>query len=121
METTTEPLVTPEELTERARIAESNRESLSMDEVSRRGWAFYYQKRAELETEANVGKLITFDVTTGNYEIRPPTDVIVGPTLLWRRNPSAILYTLRVGYRTAFTRRGNMTRLPPLVPEANPV
>ncbi len=42
----------------------------SGEEIARRGEALYEQVlRAQVETESNVGKIISIDIETGDYEI----------------------------------------------------
>jgi hypothetical protein len=91
---------------------------LPSNEIMRRTWAVYYQKRAEIETDANIGRLISIDVVSGDYEM--DSDGLVAPALLRRRRPTAVTGMLRVGYATAFKRGGSLRRLPPMgLPEVS--
>ncbi len=111
-----DPPVTPDEVMERAREGTKYQNSLPTGEIMRRTWAVYYQKRAEIETEVNIGRLVSIDVQSGDYEL--DSDGVVGPTILRRRRPDAIMGMLRVGYATAFKKGGSMRRLSPMsVPE----
>ena len=114
MVTATDLPVTPDEIMEKANAGAKYQSLLPTDEIFRRAWAFYYQKRSEIETETNIGKLITFDVVSGDYEMEESRECFVAATKLRRRHPQAIMGTLRVGYRTAFKRGGSMKRLPPM-------
>ncbi len=105
--------VTPDEIMERMRAGARYQSRLPNDEIMRRAWAFYYQKRREIETGGNIGKLITFDVLSGDYEFEDARECFVAATRLRRRRPTAIRGTLRVGFKAAFKIGGSMTRLPP--------
>lgn len=70
----------------------------SSEEIARRGETLYEQSiRPKIETEANIGKLISIDVETGDYEI-DEDDRIEGALRLHERHPGAAVYTLRIGY-----------------------
>jgi hypothetical protein len=70
----------------------------SGEEIARRGQARYDQCiRPKVENEANIGKLVSIDVETGDYEI-DDDDQIEGALRLHERHPGAVVYTLRIGY-----------------------
>jgi hypothetical protein len=55
-----------------------------------------------VETPENIGKLITIDTQTGDYEIG--TDHIATVNTLRSRQPNAVTATLRIGYPTTYSR-----------------
>jgi hypothetical protein len=64
-------------------------------EISRRAKELYEQSiRARVETAENVGKLISIDIETGDYEIGDDND-LGAPRRLHARHPGASVYTLR--------------------------
>ncbi len=69
----------------------------SSEEISRRGKALYRQHlRALVETDENIGKLISIDIETGDYEIGDDKS-LDAPHRLQARHPDTALYTLRIG------------------------
>jgi hypothetical protein len=81
----------------------------SGDEISQRGEALYEQSlRAKVETEENIGKIISIDVETGDYEI--DTDVIQAAERLLLRHPQAASWTKRIGYNAVYAVGGTLTR-----------
>ncbi len=70
---------------------------LSEAEIARRGEELYEQRiRAEVETEANIGKIVVIDVETGDYEI---DDVgFMASRRVRAKHPDAALLGLRIGY-----------------------
>ena len=74
-------------------------------------WLIYFNRRTEIEVEQNIGRFVTIDVESGDYEIGDDN------VQTWRevkaRQPQAVTFTLRVGYTSTFSRRGGgMMRLP---------
>ena len=70
---------------------------LSNAEIARRGEEWYEQRiRAQVETEANIGKIVVIDVETGDYEV---DDVgFKASNRVRARHPNAALLGLRIGY-----------------------
>ena len=62
-----------------------------------------------METEGNIGKLISIDVETGDYEIGDDADVDA-PLRLHAKHPGAAVYTLRIGYNAAVALGGVLER-----------
>jgi hypothetical protein len=86
------------------------RPELSSEEVTRRGQALYDQKiRACVETPENIGKLVSIDVETGDYEIGDDAS-LDAPRRLHARHPGARVYTLRVGYNAVYALGGALER-----------
>jgi hypothetical protein len=70
----------------------------SSAEISQRGKEIYQQHlRQKVETEDNIGKLISIDIETGDYEIGDDKS-LDAPRRLQAKHPGAALYTIRIGY-----------------------
>ena len=79
------------------------------EEISQRGEILYEQSiRAQVETEDNIGKVISIDIETGDYEI--DTDVIQASERLLARHPQAASWTKRIGYNAVYAVGGTLTR-----------
>ena len=92
-------------------VITSVQERMPSDDILRRAWAVYYQHRAEIETDENIGKFVAVEVQTGDYEVadRSP-DVLLQ---LWKRHADPICGLIRIGYKQAYKRAGGiMERLP---------
>ena len=75
---------------------------LSREQIGEKGEQLYQQKiRALVDTESNVGKMISIDVETGDYEI---DDVgITSAARLLSRRPNASVYGTRIGADAVYT------------------
>ena len=70
----------------------------SSEEIGRLGKELYERNiRVQVETEANIGKLLSVDVETGDYEIGDDRS-LDAPRRLHQKHPGAAVYTLRIGY-----------------------
>ncbi len=70
-------------------------------EINRRGKEIYDSTlKAKIETEENIGKLISIDIETGDYEIGD--DPLVTADRLFARHPGAALYGARIGYNAMY-------------------
>ena len=82
----------------------------SSDEISRRGKELYEQSiRANVETAENIGRLVSIDIETGDYEIGDDGS-LEAPRRLHARHPGAAVYTLRIGYNAAYALGGVLER-----------
>jgi hypothetical protein len=82
---------------------------LSGDEINRRGKEWYEQKiRPIVETEENIGKVISIDVETGDYAIADEP-LAAGDQVL-ARHPDAAMYGTRIGYNAMYAIGGTLTR-----------
>jgi len=63
-----------------------------------------------VETEENIGKLISIDIETGEYEIGDDRS-LAAPRSLQARHPGAALYTLRIGYNVVDSFGGVVERV----------
>jgi hypothetical protein len=80
------------------------------EEVVAAGKALYEQQiRQVVETPANIGKMLTLNVETGEYSIgNNPAETILN---LKQKQPLSRLFTLRIGYRTGVSFGGLTDRL----------
>jgi hypothetical protein len=79
------------------------------ERVSRVGHEIYEtQLRLSVETEENIGKLISIDINTGDYEIGEK----LLPTIkrLQARRPDAEIWTERIGYNAVYAVGGSLHR-----------
>ena len=82
---------------------------LSGEEIAQRGEAIYQNElRSKIET-ANIGKLVSIDVETGDYEIGSDDD-IDAPLRLHAKHPGAAVYSIRIGYNAVFAIGGTLER-----------
>lgn len=71
------------------------------DEVCQRGEEMYEKDiRFKVETEGNIGKLISIDIQSGDYEIAD--NLIDASHLIKKRHPDAVIYGARIGYDSAY-------------------
>ena len=83
---------------------------LEAGETAQRGKTLYEQSiRAQVETEANIGRLVSIDVETGDYEVGDD-DSLDAPLRLHTRHPGASVYTLRIGYNAVYALGGVVER-----------
>ena len=79
------------------------------DPISRIGHEIYEtQLRSKVETEENIGKLISIDIRTGDYEIGD--DLIPTVRRLRHRRPDAQVWTERIGYNAVYAVGGSLHR-----------
>jgi hypothetical protein len=78
-------------------------------EISRIGQELYERQiRPKVEIEENIGKIISIDIETGDYEIGD--DPIVTARRLFAKHPDAAIYGARIGYDAAFALGGTLNR-----------
>jgi hypothetical protein len=79
------------------------------DEVRRIGKELYEKSiRPNVETEENIGKIVSIDIDTGDYEIGE--DVLVPAKRLLAKNPDAAIWTERIGYDAVYAIGGTLNR-----------
>ena len=84
----------------------------SRDEITRRGKELYEQRiRGLVETEENIGRIISIDIESGDYEIGE--DLISTGDRLFARHPGAALYGARIGYDAVYAVGGSLVRSAP--------
>jgi hypothetical protein len=80
--------------------------SLTIDQIVQRGQELYdRQIRAQVEPEHN-GKLLVINVETGEYEM--DADAVAAAKRAKTRFPDAPLFTVRIGYPTAYRLRSGI-------------
>ncbi len=77
-----------------------------------RSWELYYQVRSQVETPENTGKLILFDLNSGDYEIANDHLGFNAAALVRQRHPDADVFCMRIGYDSTLSFSGSMERLP---------
>lgn len=81
----------------------------SCEEIIRRGEEIYETSiRHQIETNENIGKIVSIDIETGDYAV--DTDPVVADLRLQSRHPEAAIYGKRIGYDAAFALGGTLTR-----------
>ena len=81
----------------------------SGDEIGRRGEEIYDNRLKEIvETEQNIGKIISIDIETGDYEV--DEDPLVTGRRLLARHPGAAIYGKRIGYNAVYAIGGTLVR-----------
>ncbi|HLJ54594.1 MAG TPA: hypothetical protein VKT77_06095 [Chthonomonadaceae bacterium] len=84
----------------------------SSKEITRRGKELYEQRiRPLVETEENVGKIVSIDIETGDYEVGE--DLLSTGDRLFARHPGAALYGARIGYNAVYAVGGSPARSSP--------
>jgi hypothetical protein len=82
------------------------------DEVRRIGKELYERSiRAKVETEENIGKIISIDIETGDYEIGD--DILKTAGRLLEKHPDAAIWSERIGYNAVFAVGGSLERTAP--------
>ncbi|MCX6367191.1 MAG: hypothetical protein NTX57_10845, partial [Armatimonadetes bacterium] len=82
---------------------------LAYEEIDRLGESIYKTKlRALLETHENIGRLVSIDVETSDYEVGD--DLLTSGKRIRERHPNALLYGVRIGYNAVFAVGGTLER-----------
>jgi hypothetical protein len=81
----------------------------SSQEIARRANELYDKDiRALVETDENIGKIISIDIETGDYSI--DADPIVAGRRLQAKNPNVAMYGKRIGYDAVYAVGGSLVR-----------
>jgi hypothetical protein len=79
------------------------------DEISRIGRELYQRQiRSQVETEENIGKIVSIDIETGDYEV--DDDLLKAAKRLQARHPDAALWGERIGYDAVYGVGGSVER-----------
>jgi hypothetical protein len=71
----------------------------SGEEICERGEAIYVELlRSQVETEENIGKIISIDIETQDYEFSEADDLLTGAVRLQAKHPDAAIYGKRIGF-----------------------
>ena len=82
---------------------------LSGEEITRRGKELYRNSiRAQVETAENIGKIISINVETGEYEI--DNDLVVTSRRLQAKQADAAIWAERIGYNAVYAVGGALVR-----------
>jgi len=77
--------------------------------IAQLGQAIYANKlRHQVETPENIGKLISINVETGDYEIG--NDLVIISLKLKAKQPNAQLWTERIGFNAVYAIGGTLVR-----------
>lgn len=81
-------------------------------EIARRGHDLYQESiRAQVETEENIGKVVSIDIETGDYAVGD--DLVQTARKLLARHPGAALWGERIGYDAVYAVGGTLSRTGP--------
>ena len=79
-------------------------ERIRREDIAPRGNAWYDNHiRSLVETDENIGKIITIDVETGDYEISERRDSAEATLKLLAQNPGTQVLQKRIGYAAVDT------------------
>ena len=81
----------------------------SGEEIGRRGEEIYETSLKDtVETEQNIGKIVSIDIETGDYEI--DSDPIVTGRRLLAKHPGAAIFGKKIGYNAVYAIGGTLVR-----------
>jgi hypothetical protein len=81
-------------------------------EIGEAGRRLYADRvRSLVETPENIGKQVTIDIETGEYDI--DADGMSASRRLQAKHPGAALYGIRIGYNAVYSLGGSITRTMP--------
>ncbi len=81
------------------------------NELGRIGHEFYETNlRPKVETQDNIGKIISIDIDTGDYEIGD--DLLVTANRLLNKHKEAAIWSERIGYNAVYAAGGAVHRVP---------
>ncbi|TAE52762.1 MAG: hypothetical protein EAZ76_18450 [Nostocales cyanobacterium] len=82
---------------------------LTGEEITKRGKELYEQIiRPQIETAENIGKIISINVETGEYEIG--NDLIITSRKLQNKQEDAPIWAGRIGYNAVYAVGGTLIR-----------
>jgi hypothetical protein len=83
--------------------------TLSSQEIARRGKELYQKSiRAKVETQKNIGKIVSINVETGDYEIGD--DLVETSLRLRAKQVDAALWGERIGFDAVYAVGGTLVR-----------
>ncbi|AFY46367.1 hypothetical protein Nos7524_0454 [Nostoc sp. PCC 7524] len=92
------------------RIAHMANPQLSGEEITQRGRELYEKSiRSQVETKENIGKIISINVETGEYEIGE--DLIMTSRRLQAKQSDAPIWAGRIGFNAVYAVGGTLTRM----------
>jgi hypothetical protein len=82
---------------------------LSGEEITRRGKELYRSTiQTQVETTVNIGKIISINIETGEYEIGD--DLLTTSRRLQSKQPDAAIWTERIGFNAVYAVGGTLIR-----------
>ena len=82
----------------------------SDEEITQRGKELYdSQIRSQVETPENIGKIVSINIETGEYEIGD--DLIVTSLKLRSKQSDAALWSERIGFNAVYAVGGTLFRI----------
>jgi hypothetical protein len=79
-------------------------------EIAKRGQNIYDRSiRTQVETLENMGKIISIDIETGNYEI--DDNLLESSSRLQGQFPDAIIWAERIGFNAVYAVGGSLTKV----------
>ena len=79
-------------------------------EIARRGQDIYDRViRPQVETSANLGRLIAIDIETGHYQIND--NLLAASIQLQEQFPHAIIWAERIGFNAVYAVGGTLTKV----------
>jgi hypothetical protein len=79
-------------------------------EIAKRGQNIYDRSiRSQVETLENMGKIISIDIETGNYEI--DDNLLESSSRLQSQFPDAIIWAERIGFNAVYAVGGSLTKV----------
>ncbi|BAY22255.1 hypothetical protein NIES2100_20180 [Calothrix sp. NIES-2100] len=83
---------------------------LSKEEIAQQGGELYERSiRNQVEIPENIGKIISIDIDSGDYEI--DDDLVVSCHRLQAKQPNAVIWTERIGYDAVYAVGGTLVRI----------
>jgi len=82
---------------------------ISKEEIARRGKDIYETRiRTQVETVDNIGKLVSIDIETGEYEMGE--DLVITSRRLQAKHADAAIWTERIGFNAVYAIGGTLIR-----------
>ena len=81
----------------------------SDEEITQRGKELYdSQIRSQVEKPENIGKIVSINIETGEYEIGD--DLLITSRRLQEKQADALIWTERIGFNAVFALSGTLVR-----------
>jgi hypothetical protein len=81
--------------------------NLADQQIAQRGKELYEQQiRAKVETQENIGKIISIDIESGDYEV--DSDLLATCRRLQARHEHPVLWTERIGFNAVYAIGGTL-------------
>jgi hypothetical protein len=84
----------------------------SGEDIYERGERIYAERlRSHVETEDNIGKIISIDIETKDYEFSEASDLLTAAMRLQTKHPDAAIYGKRIGFNAVLAVGGSTYRV----------